>query len=187
MNTKDLSDEALAAKAAEDPSFFGMLIDRYEAPLRRYLFRISNVSAEDVEDYLQEIFLKAWRTIHDFDTSLKFSSWIYRIAHNHAISAFRKRTSRGEEEQVELSDDLASILPSATDLSTELQQKITSERVREALEHLPEKQRDVLILHYLEEKKYEEISDIMRIPSGTVATLISRGKKAFQRFFTPHE
>jgi RNA polymerase sigma-70 factor (ECF subfamily) len=179
-NIAELSDEDLVSKTLEDENFYAFLIERYEEKLTRYVLRISGGSKEDVEDTLQDVFISAYKNLNNFDQDLKFSSWIYRIAHNKVISHFRKITARPKTVTYEGDGQLLNILASSEDLAKELERKYTGEEVRSILSTLDEKYREVLVLKFLEEKDYTEISDILEKPMGTVATLISRAKKQFK-------
>lgn len=179
-NITELSDEDLVKKTLEDENFYAFLIERYEDKLTRYVLRISGGSKEDVEDTLQDVFISAYKNLNNFDQDLKFSSWIYRIAHNKVISHFRKITARPKTVTYEGDGQLLNILASSEDLAKELERKYTGEEVRSILSTLDEKYREVLVLKFLEEKDYNEISDILEKPMGTVATLISRAKKQFK-------
>ncbi|MBI5413948.1 RNA polymerase sigma factor [Candidatus Peregrinibacteria bacterium] len=175
-----LSDEALVLASHQDMNAFGYLVERYETLLLRYIMRISSFSREEAEEILQEIFVKAWRHLNDFDSSLKFKSWIYRIAHNETISEFRKAESRGKGNEISWDEEILADFPSKIDIVHEVHQKLQSEHIRKVLSLLNEKYRTVLILFFLEEKSYEEISDILQIPTGTVATYIKRGKESLK-------
>jgi len=109
-----LVDCELVRLSLENADFFAQIVQKYEKPLLRYLLRISNVSLEEAEDLLQEIFIKVYQNLWDFDESLKFSSWIYRIAHNETISAWRKKISRGKKINLE------KILWSLKDMETQI-------------------------------------------------------------------
>ncbi|PIU78076.1 MAG: hypothetical protein COS72_03485, partial [Candidatus Moranbacteria bacterium CG06_land_8_20_14_3_00_43_56] len=93
-NCGEKTDEELVALTLKNQDFFSCIVERYEAKLTRYIRRISAATQEDAEDLLQEIFVKVYRNLYGFDPSLKFSSWIYRIAHNQVISQWRKTKSR---------------------------------------------------------------------------------------------
>ena len=175
-----LSDEEIVSMTLKDENFYAVLIERYEEKLTRYILRISGGSREDVEDTLQDVFISAYKNLNDFDQDLKFSSWIYRIAHNKVISHFRKITARPKTITYEGDGQLLNILASSEDLAKELERKYTGEEVRTILKGLDEKYREVLVLKFLEEKDYKEISDILEKPMGTVATLINRAKKQFK-------
>jgi RNA polymerase sigma-70 factor (ECF subfamily) len=174
----NLSDAELVAKTLANREHYYWLVNRYEQPLKRYISRITNLDPADIEDVLQDVFLKAYLNLNGFDQSLKFSSWIYRIAHNEVISNHRKRQARGIDQQASLDDWQHLVSGLAADMA--LQQKMTAEQVRQILDKMDLKYREVLELKYLEEKEYAEISDILQKPMGTIATLLSRAKKQFK-------
>ena len=181
MSKKDppFSDAELVRRSLENAEAYELIVEKYEKPLLRYILRISNINREEAEDLLQNVFLKAYQNLNDFDTKLKFSSWIYRIAHNEVISAWRKKSVRCEEVNLEKTE-AAQLIASTLDIPKQTDEKLLAGFVRETLGRIPQKYREVLILRYLENKDYAEISDILRRPMGTVATLISRAKKAFE-------
>ena len=86
------SDAELVELAKADPESFGLLIERYQIPLFGYIRRLTQLPKEDVEDLLQEVFIKIYRKLNEYNELLKFSSWAYRIAHNHIVDFFRKQT-----------------------------------------------------------------------------------------------
>ena len=174
------NDEELVALTLKNPDNYVFLVDRYEPKLSRYIMRISSSSKEDAEDILQDVFISAYKNLNDFDTDLKFSSWIYRITHNKVISHFRKISARPKTTTYEGDTQLLNILASDEDLNRDMERKYTAEQVRSILEGMDERYKEVLILKFLEEKDYKEISDILEKPMGTVATLINRAKKQFK-------
>ena len=179
------TDEAIAQAALQDEAVFGVLIDRYDGKLRRYTRRIGVHSSDDYDDVLQEIFIKVYRNLNGFDTSLSFSSWIYRIAHNEAISWYRKRKARPEGHLIESSEEVIAIFESGEDGAEEsLNTVIDIDRMNEALSALDQKYREVLVLRFFEYKEYDEISDILKIPIGSVGTLIHRAKKKLKTSLT---
>jgi len=172
------SDEELVRRTLADKGVFGQLIDRYEAKLTRYITRLGVRDHDDQLDVLQEIFLKVYRNLNDFDQSLKFSSWVYRIAHNEAVSWYRKRNVRPEGHLVSEGDDIVTLLSTKEDApDVTFDKAVNAEQVNLALGQIDEKYREVIILRFFEHKEYEEISDILKIPVGSVGTLLHRGKK----------
>ncbi len=169
------NDEELVVAARRDPEAFGKLMERYEAPLTRYLIRLTGWAAEEVEDILQEAFIKAYRNLNDYDSSLKFSAWIYRITHNQAIDILRRHTASPVRFEWSLAD-VARLVPAVNDTRAELLIQERLDDVQRAIRTLPERYREVLILRFLEEKSYEEIMDILKMPKGSVATAVRRGK-----------
>ncbi len=181
------TDEELVLETQKRGDVYALLIERYQKRLERYIKRISSFSEEDREEILQETFIKAYKNLNGFDTSLKFSSWIYRIAHNETVSYARKikaipfssfltKNNEGKEEPESLVEKIAADI----DTEREFDKKIIRDHIAEALETLDKKYRDVLILRFLEEKDYEEISDILQKPIGTVSVLIRRAKEKFK-------
>ena len=170
------SDEAVAASALADKESFGVLMGRYEAKLARYLSRLGLTRREDREDVLQDAFLKAYQNLASFDQGLSFSSWMYRIAHNEAVSFMRRRHARPEGNQVLDGEAILETLVEDEALTRDLDASFDRERLTHAVESLPEKYRTPIVLYYFEHKNYNEISDILRTPPGTVATLLSRAK-----------
>lgn len=179
-NIEEISDEELVALTLKDESVYAVLVERYEEKLTRYILRISGGSKEDVEDTLQDVFISAYKNLNDFDRDLKFSSWIYRIAHNKVISHFRKVTARPKTVTYEGDTQLLNFLASDQDIAKDLERKHAAQDVKAILEELDDRYKEVLVLKFLEEKDYKEISDILEKPMGTVATLINRAKKQFK-------
>ncbi|HAQ02507.1 hypothetical protein A2467_01260 [Candidatus Nomurabacteria bacterium RIFOXYC2_FULL_36_8] len=171
------TDEELVGLSLKDSDYFFCLSKRYEEKLLRYITHISKFSREDSEDVLQEVFIKTYYNLNGFDPSLKFSSWIYRIAHNEAVSAIRKKVARPtlylEEGDLEKFGDVF-------DMVKDVDNSIDRKAIDIALSNLDEKYREVLVLRFLDEKDYVEISDILKKPVSTVGNLILRGKKLFK-------
>lgn len=176
------SDEELVQKTLADKEFFGLLVDRYETKLLRYIARLGVRDPDDQLDVLQEIFLKTYRNLNGFDTSLQFSSWIYRIAHNEAVSWYRKKNVRPEGHLIADSEELISFISTKDDAADVLfDRSINAVVVNEGLQKIDKKYQDVIILRFFEHKEYDEISDILQIPVGSVGTLLHRGKKQLAR------
>lgn len=177
----DMTDEEIVRRTLLDKDAFAELIVRYEAKLMRYLERLGVGVREDREDILQNAFVKAYRNLNSFDQTLSFSSWMYRIAHNEAMSFFRAKKARpqvilseeGEALLIELRDDEA-------DTSAHAEHRLSSEELAKAFAKLDSQYRDALILRFFEDRSYAEMSDILQVPMGTVSTLIYRAKRALR-------
>ena len=175
------TDEEIIALTLKDKNFFLCLIQRYEKKLLKYILRISNFSKEEAEDNLQEVFIKIYTNLNDFNQDLKFSSWVYRIAHNQVISHYRKKRSREDDVKLEIDNDILNQITSALDISKEVDLKYLKENIYKILNRLDVKYKEILVLKFLEDKNYKEISDIIKKPMGTVATLINRAKYKFKK------
>ena len=174
MDKINLTDEEIVRiTREEDKEFYTYLVRRYEEKLLRYIKRyIKNEDAS--EDVLQTTFIKAYENLNGFDIKKRFSSWIYRIAHNEALNKLKKenRSVSGFDPEI-----FEMLVENNSNPEKEYVTKELREQIGKCFLELPIKYREVLTLFYLEEKKYEEISDILRLPAGTVATRINRGKK----------
>lgn len=177
----EASDEQLAIRAGSDPQAFGVLMMRYQDKLMRYIIRKSSVPPEIAEDVLQESFIKAYQNINSFDADLSFSSWMYRIVHNTTISHWRKENIRPEGNQATVDDAFLAKIVDEGDLVADIDQDFLRQNIDRILRELPEKYREVLVLKYIDDKNYTEISDILKKPMGTVATLLHRAKAQFKK------
>jgi len=186
-----MSDEQLVQLSLKDQDSFYYLIKRYESKILRYIKRITNISPEESEDLLQEIFIKVYRNLNRFNRKLKFSSWVYRIAHNEIINQYRKKKSYSATidsfTENDAADHLNGFIGEALGIDNDYISRENAEKVRAALAKLPDKYREVLILRYFEDQSYREISDILRKPAGTVATLINRAKSKFRKIAQQHQ
>lgn len=172
-----LTDKEIVEKSLVDIEYFSCMFDRYESRLLRYIKRIASVNEEQAKDILQEAFIKIWRNLNDYDQSLQLSSWIYRIVHNETVSYWRKQKSYGKDRQVPLNETLFKDVSIDFDIDEDNAQKET--RTHEVLNLLPLKYKTILVLKFMENMSYHEISDVLKIPEGTVATRINRAKNMF--------
>lgn len=177
--------QSLAEKSKNnDLDAFTILVEHFEKILLAYIYRLSNISQAEAEEILQDTFLHAWRYLKDYNASFAFSTWIYRIAHQKTISYHRKEVSRGKEFKILWNDEICSNISSNLDIHKNLKTSELQKEVQEAISYLPKKQKDVIILKYLEGKSYDEISDILEISIGTAGSLASRGKKALHKILS---
>lgn len=178
------TDTELVNLTLAEPDAFRYLVERYDDKLLRYIRRTMFVNKEEAEDILQEVFIKVYENLNGFNPKYKFSSWIYRITYNTSISFYRKNNKYQGHDSVDAKDKKIKELVGDIDLEAGLIREHDAMSVQSALKHLDEKYRTALVLKYLEELDYEEISEIMHIPSGTVGSLINRGKKIFKDLLT---
>lgn len=178
---ENLSDEELASLCLKNQDYYAYIIQRYKTKIFYYVKRITNVCETDIEDLLQEIFLKAYLNLNDFDSNYKFSSWLYSIAHNQVISNYRKLQARPESRSFSLDDDDAKKIAANIDHEKEMDNNFKKEIIFKILKKIAPKYREVLILKFLEEKSYQEISDIIKKPMGTVASMLNKAKQEFKK------
>lgn len=170
------SDEELMRLSAANMDYFSCIYQRYESPLLIYIQRITAVSEASAEDILQDAFIKVWKNIHRYRPDLRLSSWLYRIVHNEAVSAWRKNNASPQNHAIGVTSDIISRL--AEDLTYNEEQ---SDYLQQAVANLENKYREIIILKYYEDKTYEEISDILSIPEGTVAIRLNRARNLLRR------
>jgi RNA polymerase sigma-70 factor (ECF subfamily) len=182
-----LSDEDLVIECKKDQKYFAVLVERYVPKLTRYIRRRSMATSDDIDDLLQNIFIKVYRNINEYDTSLLFSSWIYRITHNEMIDWYRREKRRTTLSLDDEARDIVSKLFSDEDAIVRFSHQEQRAYIIQALNKLDEKYKDILLLRFFEEKSYEEIADILKIPAGTVAVRINRAKKQLQKTITHHD
>lgn len=184
MDDTVYTDEELVSLSLHHKQYFAQLVTRYEHRLRVYIYRLGKLGAEDTDDLLQTVFLRVYQNLNGFDTDLSFSSWIYRITHNETMAFFRKRRVRPQGHMVDDSETVLAQVAAELDLMQELETKDDRAHLERALAELPAAYREVLILHFFEHRSYREVSDILTIPEGTVATRVHRAKRALRDALT---
>lgn len=171
-NIANSTDEQLVAEIREhDKELYSEIMRRYQTKLSHYLKKFFR-NPDELDDVLQEVFIKVYRNLYGFDVEKKFSSWIYRIAHNESINHLKKNSKKN----ISLDETEWEIVDEKLDLHTHIDNKQLRENIQKGLSELKEKYREPLILYYFEQKSYEEISDILLLPRNTVGILIMRGK-----------
>ena len=157
---------------------YGELIDRYEAKLTRYVMRFTQ-QQDDVSDILQTIFIKAYMNLKSFDKNRSFNSWIYRIAHNESVNHLKKL---GTQKITFIDFDTFFPHPFAKEESDLLALSREDKEVLEvSLSKISPKYREVLVLYYYDELSYQEIADVLHVPTSTVGIRIRRGKEVLQK------
>ena len=154
------------------------IIKRYEGKLFAYLYKLIN-SREEARDILQDVFIKAYKNLYSYDTQRKFSSWLYRIAHNEAVNFIKRKSLKKfvSWESITAAKDKLDMSSSKEDMERVWEKKEAKKEMDKVLKKLSPKYRQVIDLRYYKEKSYEEISQILKKPVNTVGTLISRAKK----------
>jgi len=164
---------------AGDTDAFSALVHKYQN--RVYSAVLNYVYAPDEAlDITQETFVKAYTSIHRFNSSSSFYTWIYRIAINTAIDWLRKRKNRKVESLDDLKFTEIGFEPESRDPDSDpervLDKNETERMLRVAISMLTHKLRGVLVLHDVEGLSQEEIASILKIPVGTVKSRISRAR-----------
>lgn len=188
VNVPELSDDALVQRARQrDLAAFETLVERHEEKIYRLAMRLVR-NESDAQEILQETFLSAWRNLASFEGKAQFGSWLYRVAANAALMMLRTQRRRPAVSAEELGpggldeaahrDDTGfhrrgdwSKRPDDQLQSTELQQKL-----QQAIDGLPEAQREVFLLRDVEGLSTEETADLLAITVPTVKTRLHRAR-----------
>jgi len=169
-----LTDEELIEKIrSNDHNLYAVIIDRYKNKLLRYAINI--VHDDDKASHIvQDSFIKAYINLKGFNTNKSFSSWIYRIVHNESINIIKKY-----HKEVSILDDFD--FGSDENIEEDFEKKEIVIKIEKCLKEIPLLYSEPLSLYYMDDKSYQEISDILRIPMGTVAVRINRAKKIMKK------
>jgi RNA polymerase sigma-70 factor (ECF subfamily) len=170
----DLTDaEVVTAVLGGDKDSFSQIVERYEAKLLRYIVYLIK-DPDQAADILQDTFIKAYINLRSFRLNKQFSSWIYRIAHNETINAIKKSGKTSTFSDLNISGD-----DFAVDFSfgKAMDKMFLKKEVQRCLKTLNVKYSEVILLYFFENLSYQEISDILRIPTSTVGVRIGRAKK----------
>ena len=173
---------------AGDPQAFGTLVDRYQTRLLNFINRTIG-DRERAEDLVQEVFIRVFRHLHRFDQTKKFSTWIYTIASNLAKNELRNRSrnplvlfqtikKHWEADHRPLQFEDATARPD--DL---YRKRFLKEAVDQCVDQLPTHHRAVFVLRELEGLTYEQISDALGIPRGTVESRLHRAREELRKRF----
>ncbi|OGB63792.1 MAG: RNA polymerase subunit sigma-24 [Caldithrix sp. RBG_13_44_9] len=178
----NISDEQLIARfQLGDVQAYDILVRRYKDQLLNFVFRFVG-NRTDAEDIVQETFLRVYRNKHMYKEIAKFSTWVYTIAGNLAKTELRRRKRHkvfsvsnfvNEERDFDIPD---------RDHSPErkVDSNIQENIIQKAIEKLPIKFKEVIVLRDIQEFAYEEISQILNIPLGTVKSRVNRGRLKLQ-------
>lgn len=164
------------------------LFRRYHGPIHQLVYRMLR-GAPEVEDLVQEVFLKAFRAIAGFKGNSSFKTWIYQIATNTCLNHLAKAERRyqhdsldaatSEESDMTLGDKLASSTATPEEAA---QASEVYKRVEEAVDKLSPEFRSVLVLRDIQDLSYEEVADTLGINLGTVKSRLARARKQVQRW-----
>ena len=182
VSVKELSDHQLIeATKRGDEAAFAEIVNRYRSPLTNYLFRMLS-DYEEAVDLAQETFVRVYFAIERYHTDYAFSTYIYRIATNLAISELRKKkrrrllsltsffqTDEGDAQEFHIPDEKS--LPDEDLIEAE-----RSRTIEKAIATLPDKYRAPIILREIQELSYEEIAQILGLGLGTTKSRISRAR-----------
>ena len=177
-----------------DQLAYATLMNKYKkAVYFTVLKMVSN--KDDAEDLTMQAFTKAFRSLDKYDNSYAFSTWLFRIASNNAIDHLRKRRLSSPSLDVNIFEDDgdqgASVSTTLVDEKADPEEAMLkgqrSAIMREVINSLDDKYKELINLYYFEELKYEEIADQLQIPLGTVKVRLSRAKDFLAKLLDGHD
>ena len=176
MSTEN--DEQLMRRVIDlrDQHAFRALADRHKSMGMTLAVRILK-DEQLAEEALQDAFLRVWRSSHTFTFTASFKTWFYRILYNAALT--KRKRELVHQEQAELTEDVAIMEGDSAGSRAE-----TTEVVLKSITRLPETQRTVLTLYYLQELSIEEIMEVTGMPNGTIKTHLFRGREKLRNDVT---
>jgi RNA polymerase sigma factor (sigma-70 family) len=187
INNKSKSDdivlieEALAGKQLS----YEKLMKKYYQLIYNLVYRMIS-KKEDVEDLTQEAFIKAFNSLHNFDKQFAFSTWLFKIATNNAIDYLRKKKlstfSIDKDIEADDSDYKFEIPDHENKPDTHIIDSQMRKILDEAIESLPKKYKEVIVMRHKQEKEYEEIAKELKLPLGTVKAHIFRGRELLNKY-----
>lgn len=164
-----------AIRAGQRDAVLSAILPEYRRKVYSLAWSIVKNSAM-ADDVAQDVFVKVWRSLPSFDGRAKFSTWLYAITRNAAISALRRRREQDSlQDGAVLAEAEATLAARAADTSHE-HDPAESARLAAALAQLPDRQRQVVTLFYLQERSYDEVAEMLAMPLGTLKTLLHRAR-----------
>ncbi len=172
--TQSDDDRALVEAALGGrPDAFGALVERYDRAVYHLAYRTMR-DREEASEVAQETFFKAYRSLRTFKPGSKFSTWIFAIAYHACCDRLARRKRYSNEEITDRADSTPG--PEAQAVAAD-----EAQRLRAAVEALPEKYRTVITLYHLQGRQYDEIAGVLDIPLGTVKTHLFRAKELLRK------
>jgi RNA polymerase sigma factor (sigma-70 family) len=164
---------------------YKQLMKKYHDAIFNLIYRFVH-SKEQVEDLTQETFVKAFASLKNFNEEYAFSTWLYKIATNSSIDYIRKRKldtfSIDKPVALEESDYHFELPDTTYQPDKTIMQRQRTTFIDEAINHLPEKYKRVIILRHTEERDYAEIAKMLKLPIGTVKAHIFRARELLNKY-----
>ena len=180
VNDRDLVANAIIGLEGS----FEELVRRYQRPISAYVYRMVG-DYESALDLTQEIFIKVYNSLRRYNSEFKFSTWIYKIAHNSAVDHLRRTATReqsliGESQGEQFELPIESTRPSPEQESERKERRIEIESV---VRSLPASYRELIALRHSQDLTYEEIVEVTGLPLGTVKNRLFRAREMMRQQF----
>jgi len=186
LNTiRDLSDVELIASAIRGrEDGFEELVRRYQRSITSYVFRMLN-NYDASLDVTQEVFIKVYNSLERYSSDYKFSTWLYRIAHNAAIDYMRRNSMNRQSIETENADGAYQLQLESPSPTPEQEQERSEWRteIESVVKCLPSAYRELILLRHAQDLSYDEIAEISGLPLGTVKNRLFRAREMMREIF----
>ena len=184
-NIQSLTDVELIAKAISGrEDGFEELVRRYQRPITNYVFRMLN-DYDSSLDVTQEVFIKVYNSLERYSSEYKFSTWLYRIAHNAAIDYIRRRSPNEQSIETENKDGAYQLQIESPNPTPEQERERSEWRteIEAVVKCLPSVYRELILLRHAQDLSYDEIAEITNLPLGTVKNRLFRAREMMREIF----
>ena len=184
-NIKSLTDGELiqtAIRGREDG--FEELVRRYQRPITGYVYRMLN-NYDASLDVTQEVFIKVYNSLERYSSEYKFSTWLYRIAHNAAIDYMRRNSVNQQSIETENADGTYQLQIESSQPNPEQERERSEWRkeIETVVKCLPQVYRELILLRHAQDLSYDEIAEITNLPLGTVKNRLFRAREMMREIF----
>ncbi len=184
-NIKSLTDGELiqtAIRGREDG--FEELVRRYQRPIIGYIYRMLN-NYDASLDVTQEVFIKVYNSLERYSSEYKFSTWLYRIAHNAAIDYMRRNSVNQQSIETENADGTYQLQIESSQPNPEQERERSEWRkeIETVVKCLPQVYRELILLRHAQDLSYDEIAEITNLPLGTVKNRLFRAREMMREIF----
>ena len=182
---QSLTDVELIAKAISGrEDGFEELVRRYQRPITNYVFRMLNDYDASL-DVTQEVFIKVYNSLSRYSSEYKFSTWLYRIAHNAAIDYIRRRSPNEQSIETENKDGAYQLQIESPNPTPEQERERSEWRteIEAVVKCLPAVYRELILLRHSQDLSYDEIAEITALPLGTVKNRLFRAREMMRDIF----
>ncbi|HEV7843072.1 MAG TPA: sigma-70 family RNA polymerase sigma factor [Pyrinomonadaceae bacterium] len=171
-----------AIKGREDG--FNELVRRYQRPIAAYVYRMVG-DYDSALDLTQEVFIKVYSSLARYRPEFKFSTWIYKIAHNASVDHLRRNSSREQALTSEVDGEERELTIMSRKLSPEQEYAMEERRaeIERVVRQLPSVYRELIILRHQHDLSYDEIAEVMSLPLGTVKNRLFRAREMMRQQF----
>ncbi|MEZ5425303.1 MAG: sigma-70 family RNA polymerase sigma factor [Pyrinomonadaceae bacterium] len=185
QNIKSLTDGELIEKAIRGrEDGFEELVHRYQRQITSYIYRMLN-NYDASLDVTQEVFIKVYNSLEKYSSDYKFSTWLYRIAHNAAIDYMRRNSVSQQSLEVENSEGTYQLQLESSQPTPEQERERSEWRkeIEAVVKCLPAVYRELILLRHAQDLSYDEIAEVTQLPLGTVKNRLFRAREMMREIF----